>query len=344
MKYIAYCTKGLEEVVQLELKHKLQNLAIDEIADKRAVFSTTSSFDELVNLKSIDDLGVLIGQRDNIKLAKDLLQLLDKEALLEVQKIIGEHRPLISNHFSLTLSVAKSPLKPGEVSGLFQSFITTNYNWQYQELDHSNFDLRIFVDGKKTYLSVRLTRDSLHHRLYKQSSKPGSLKPTVAYALMVLATNFRSNLKIVDNFCGSGTILCESYLSGNEISGGDLNQESVEITKSNLEGLGFHQQNKITPLDARNTTWPPFTFDCAISNLPWDKQIEVSSITNLYEMAINEYFRILKSNGILCAIVSKPDLFIKYIKKSKPEAKIQSIKVGLLGQKPTIVKADLSST
>lgn len=340
MQYIAYVTKGLEEVLKLELQQRLEEFSIEEISGKRIVFSSSSPLDQLTNLKTVDDLGILINQSDNVKNADDIVSLLDKNSLLKVQEIIKEFREFDNKSFSITISIAKSTLKPPEVSLSIQKYLTDNFSWNYIELDHTNFDIRIFIDGKKVYISVRLTKESLHNRPYKNFSKKGSLKPTVAAAMVILATNFQKNLKIVDDFCGSGIILCESYLKGNEVFGGDIDIESVEITKNNLSNLGLNPKNYIKTLDARKTNWQESFFDCAISNLPWDKQIEVKSITSLYEDSIKEYFRTLKPNGTLCVIVSKPELFIKYIKKFRPNANIKTFKIGLLGQNPTIIIAN----
>lgn len=107
--------------------------------------------------------------------------------------------------------------------------------------------------------------------------------------------------------------------------------------KSSISNLAYSVDEKIKVLDALTTHWPDSFFDCAISNLPWDKQIKVSSITNLYAGAIKEYARILKPNGKLCAIITKPDLFVKYVKKYFPMKNISQLKIGLLGQTPTII-------
>ncbi len=74
-----------------------------------------------------------------------------------------------------------------------------------------------------------------------------------------------------------------------------------------------------------------------ISYLPWDKQIQVESITSLYIGTLNEYARILKQNAQLCLMVSKPELLIKHAKNIFPKATITYRTIGLLGQNPSIV-------
>lgn len=155
--------------------------------------------------------------------------------------------------------------------------------------------------------------------------------------MVYFATEGRKNLKVVDNFCGSGTILTESLLVGNQVFGGDVDPESVNITRENLANLGHRPEDKVKQLNAVSTNWPDHFFDAAISNFPWGKQVEVKNITDLYIGTLKEYARIVKSNGVLCLLLTKPEILIKHAKKYLPDSSIKNIKLGLLGQTPSIV-------
>lgn len=337
MKYIAYLTKGLEEAAELEIRKLISGILIDEVGDKRIVFQTDQDPKSLLNLKTVDDIGILIARLENVENLGQIAAIFDDFDLTDIKNFIQTIRDIEQDFFSLTVGIVSSPVKSSELITSLEKFISQKYNWDFVERDHSNFDIRIFIDHKQVYVSVRLTKESLYNRSYKKESNPGSLKPSIAAAMVLLATNDQQSLKMVDNFCGSGTILCEAQLTGNQVFGGDINPESVETTKRNLANLGYHYEERIKILDATKTNWSDNYFDLAISNLPWDKQIEISSVTDLYDRSIKEYVRILKPNGVICALVSKPELFIKWAKKYKTNAKIVSYRVGLLGQNPTIV-------
>ncbi len=343
MKYIAFTTKGLEKVSLMEILHALNDVEICDIKDKRVIFETKADPKLLLTLKTVDDIGILLANVNHVADYDHLIAEVDNLDLISARDYLKSLRQIKDNQFSLTVGLASSKFKSAELTKIISAKIHQKYHWQYNELNHSNFDIRIFIDHDQVIASVRLTKDSLQHRLYKTLSKPGSLKPTIAAAMVQLATNFQTDLKVVDNFCGSGTILCESYLPGNQVYGGDINSESVVITRHNLRNLGFTEYDHIKPLDATHTVWPDHFFDCAISNLPWDKQIEINSITRLYEESIREYHRVLKPTVKLCVLVSKPDLFIKYVKKFWPDSSIQTLKIGLLGQNPTIILVNIMS-
>lgn len=339
MKYIAYVTKGLERVTEQEIKQLIKDVHIEEVADKRVIFETIQSVELLVQLKTVDDLGVFIGKVENLGKIEDLSSYLQDYELINIRNFITQYRKIAPNTFSLTVGLSGSNLKAPAIINTLKELLVNQYSWEYTELDHTNFDIRIFIDHKTAYFSIRVTRESLHQRSYKTDSKSGSLKPSVAAAMVLMATEGKKELKVIDNFCGSGTILCEALLAGNQVYGGDVDPESVRIARANLNNLNYRSEDNVKVLNAIKTSWLDNLFDCAISNLPWDEQIKVSSITELYEGSIREYMRILKPDGVLCVLVSKPELFIKYAKKYRPDAKIESQKIGLLGQNPTIVIA-----
>jgi len=336
MKYIAYTTKGLEQISQFEIEQKLLNVNIEEVADKRIIFSTKQSIEKIKTFKTVDDVGILIGQLDNLERIEQITDLLDKDLLKDVKEFIATFRTIDNSLFSLTISSAKSNISSDELKESLVTHLTLQ-GLKYTEKEHTNFDIRVFIDGRNSCVSIRLTAESLHNRKYKTEFKSGSLRPTIAASLVLLATEFKKDLKIVDTFCGSGTILAESLDLGYEVFGSDLDYESVEITKNNLNNIKFSSEENIRQYDAKATGWKDNFFDCAISNLPWDKQIEVKNISELYRDSIKEYFRILKDSGVLCVLITKPDLFIKYAKMFRPHAKIVELKIGLLGQTPTIL-------
>jgi 23S rRNA G2445 N2-methylase RlmL len=75
MKYIAYTTKGLEFIAEEEIKSKL-NAKIQEVADKRIIFDSNASYEQLVQLTTVDDIGLLIAHKENITSAQNILEIL----------------------------------------------------------------------------------------------------------------------------------------------------------------------------------------------------------------------------------------------------------------------------
>jgi len=337
MKFIAYTVKGLEQIAAGEIENNIINSKIEELGDKFVVFNADIHDINLDKLKTIDDIGIVILQLKKPKklIAQDLVEEVINLNLTETTAQIQNFRNL-DNTFSITLSISSLRIKKLDLQNNLATLITKKYSWEYTPLNHSNFDIRLFLNRKIGFVSVKLARESLHKRKYKEYSSMGSLKPTVAAAMIFLLTDKREE-NVVDNFCRSGTILAEAFNLGLNIYGGDIELLNVLNTNKNLTNLSFKNSKNIKQLDATKTNWPSNYFDLVASNLPWDKQVGVESITNLYIDSLKEYQRILKPNASLCLLVHKPQILIKYAKKYFPNHKIQSTKISFTGQSPTIV-------
>lgn len=337
MSYIAFVTKGLEQVVVDELKHTVQDVSVLEVGDKRVLFDSKESLKTLLKIRCVDDMCLLVSKVESVHGLEDLLAAVQKLNLESYRTILSDYRALTSDFSVTTTIVGVESFTGAQLASAVSDEITGRYSWVYTELDHSNFDLRIFIDRTVAYISIRITAQSIMHRSYKKLSKPGSLRPTVAAAMVFLATKYGRGFSVVDNFCGSGTILCEALSIGNKVAGGDIDQESVNITVSNLKNIAAKSDAQVRVLDALKTRWPDGTFDCAISNLPWGKQVNLQSIATLFEGAIKEYSRIVKARGVICVLTPRPEPLIKYAKKYMKGCKITLLTVSFTGQSPTIV-------
>lgn len=333
MKYIAYTVKGLEGVARQEIKDLVSDVSFVDLKPKRIIFETNEA-KALTNFKTVDDICLLLTTGEVSSIDKVLGTFRDIN--LEAAKNQIEQYRKVGNTFSITFSLAKTKIKTEELQSSLSKVISEGNNWEYTEIDHSNFDIRIFIDNEEIYVSVRLTEKPLFHRSYRTVSSKGGLRPSIAAAMVKLAT-LGDMGAVVDNFCGSGTILAEAYLANNDIFGGDIENTAVEATLQNLSNLECKTEGKIKSLDALKAPWKDNQFDFAISNLPWDKQIEIKSVTGLYVGSLSEYARILKPDGRLCLLVSKPDLLIKHAKAFFPNKKIEKIQIGFLGQTPSII-------
>ena len=85
----------------------------------------------------------------------------------------------------------------------------------------------------------------------------GMLPPKLAQIMINLALpfstkggmgNLYSSVKILDPFCGSGTIITEAMLMGyNNLTGGDISQKAIEDTKKNIEWIKTNYELQTLP-------------------------------------------------------------------------------------------------
>ena len=334
MKYIAFVTKGLEEISKDELL-SFKNLRILDIKQKFIEFNYDGNPLNLKTLKTIDDIGIYISEIPANQLVK--LDLNSEVGLIKkaIQNIQTFRK--INNTFSITLSKYKNEdIREDEMKQVLSQYFSKEFNFEYTPLNHENIDIRINITESLCLISIKLFSQSLFKRDYDHESNLGSLRSTIAGAMIYKITKGLKDQKVVDNFCGTGTLLCEALTLGNEVYGGDIDSEAVNITKRNLSRI-LNREFEIFQMDAVKTKWRDNSFDIAVTNFPWDKQIKVDRMYKLLDKSIQEYSHILKAESRVAFISTKPEMIIKCIKKYFNLETLESYKVGYLGQTPTIV-------
>lgn len=219
----------------------------------------------------------------------------------------------------------------------------SNEGYKYTELIRDNLDVRVVINKEIAFIALRLMNKPLSdYREYKHFEYRGGLKNTIAYSMIYLLTQ-NIDLKskkysLVDNFCGSGTILLEAYHCGISTFGSDIDEKAAIMTKQRLKAVGCKNDNcNIYKQEATKTNWHSSQFDFVASNLPWDNQHQITKVSELYKNTLQEYKRILKNDYRMAFICHKPEIFIKYIKMIFGEVNINRIDLSLHGQNPSIV-------
>lgn len=331
-------TKGLKHITENELAERLRRPEIIETSEKFVIFSAQDeSLKEFASLRTADDVHVVCNRfRDVSQLDEDFV--LQSLSLDRLESAIHEVQRLrkVGRTFSVTVSKFKNDLIDTEsLQSKIASLVVKWTSREYTPRDHTNLDVRVHVESSSFFYSCRLPRFSLYNRSYRTCEMEGSLRPPIAASLCRLADS-RKGARIVDNFCGTGTILCEAISVGLEPYGGDISEESVSCAQQNLRNISAYAAERVRVLDARSTKWPSKYFDCAISNYPWGKQSALDKVVDLYSKSIEEYARILKDRGTLVLLGVNPELMAKHLRKNFPSHEISQTRIGFLGETPWI--------
>lgn len=153
----------------------------------------------------------------------------------------------------------------------------------------------------------------------------GMLPPKLAQIMINLAANSdsaetgssRSDIFILDPFCGSGTILTEALLMGyKNLIGSDISSQAVEDTKKNIEWIKtqFHISGPAINIKNQNATElskfiKPQSIDAIITE-PYlgpsrgktDFKKIVPKLEQLYAKSLSEFKKILKPGGKIVMI------------------------------------------
>ena len=227
--------------------------------------------------------------------------------------------------------VGKRNYNTAEIKEACAAGIVAQQHWNYSESDaEADVNIRLFIEGETAVVGMRLGTRSLSKRPYKQQHVIGSLKPTVAAALLELANLF-PGARILDPCCGAGTILIEANPYGVEAWGGDIHREAVTAARFNAsqaEATAYIQY-----WDARALPLSNGSVDRVISNLPWGRAVATDvSLQSLYREIGEEIERVLVPGGKAILLTNLPDSV--QFKQLKCDKKIE---ISLFGQTPTIM-------
>ncbi|BEP18121.1 tRNA (guanine(6)-N2)-methyltransferase [Pyrofollis japonicus] len=139
------------------------------------------------------------------------------------------------------------------------------------DLDYPSIIVAVDVINEDVLVSIELGGDlSWHRRGYRIYDHPAALKPTLAYAMLVLS-GARDGDVILDPMCGGGTVAIEAaYLfEDSEIICMDKNPRHIRGAKLNAKAAQVYQRIRFIVGDARKLSSYIDEADVVVSNPPY---------------------------------------------------------------------------
>lgn len=328
--FFALTTRGLEFVSAQEIA-AVRGVSGVESAYRRVTGQISESPARLLSLRTVDDVYIAVDTWYSIGHQRSTLAVFTEHARqLALHDAIDQIRSFrrISDPsvFSATASfVGKRNYTSEEIKLALASGIQECCGWTYTPDDReADLNLRLFIEHEAAYVGVRLARHALHERPYKKTQIAGSLKPSVAAALVMLV-GLKRGARVLDPFCGAGTILAEARAMGCDAVGGDLSLEALAAAQMNTPDA------PLVCWDAGSLPLREATFDAVVSNFPWGRQIAVDeSLDVLSRRALSEIRRVLKPGSPAVLLTNDFQL------GGNGFEVIQQIEISLFGQKPMV--------
>lgn len=155
-------------------------------------------------------------------------------------------------------------------------------------------DWRVVLDGTTMWVGVRPFDVPLHRREWRRRTVTGSLHPPVAAAMARLA-GIRDGHRVLDPFCGAGTLLLEAHaiVPGATYLGIDRSTAAIAAVHANTPG----------PVECRtgDASDLPGQVDRILTNPPWDIRLAIGDLTPY----LNQWRRALHPGGRLVAILNQ---------------------------------------
>lgn len=334
----AFVTRGLEDIAAAEVGQTLAAADAVEIRPK-VVLTRACDVRGLRRLRTVDDVALVSVSSPHVNEMQDLLSLVADQADLErtIEQALRADR--LDGTFSITVSAAHVPYgTSGVIEEAVASAISARYGWRHLQLQRAPIDIRVFIDGTWALIGVRLFDEPLSRRAYRVVNVRGALRPTVAAALMRIASPGRGRVRVWDPFCGSGTILCEAAEHGHVVWGTDIDHAAVDASRENVAAVNREYWSHIECADSTSPrTWKKHqSVTTVVTNLPWGKQVAIKSKQALYDSVSAGTAELARRGGIAVLLTTEPTL-IKQRLNRDDAVRIDERRIGLLGQTPTIL-------
>jgi tRNA (guanine6-N2)-methyltransferase len=331
--FFALTTRGLEGVSAGEIAN-IPGGTVIETGYRRVAATVEESPEQLLNLRTVDDVYVHIEMRqdightrDNLGIFENWSEQLDLTTAAQVCATVRSISP--QPLFSVTASfVGKRNYSTDEIKNSVANGIYASQGWTYTGNDReADFNVRVFIEHEVAYVGLRLGKSPLHERAYKQIQRAGSLKPSVAAAMLRLADIY-PRMRLLDPCCGVGTILIEGAAIGAIAQGGDIDSEAVAAAQANAAVFEI----TIQEWDARELPLEDQSVERIVTNLPWGKQIKIDDdLGRFYREVCAEMERVIMPAGRIAVLTSTPHLL------QFDQLRLENtIEISLFGQTPTI--------
>jgi 23S rRNA G2445 N2-methylase RlmL len=331
----AITTRGLEAVSAAEIA-ALPGVSAVETGYRRVGFAFDGALEALLALRTVDDVFVQLAVWEGIERPRTTLKRLwslSTELHLDaVAAAIRGFRDVFAPPvFSVTASfVGKRNYSSDEIKGEVAEGIVARNGWSYEPDDAiADLNLRLFIEHATAHVGVRVGQFPLHERRYKRVHLPGSLKASVAAAMLRLAGVTPGQL-VVDPCCGVGTIVIEAALSGALARGGDRDLAAVEAARTNAGVAGVAASFDVW--DAQALPLADGSVDRIVANLPWGRQVAADlDIAAFYARALAEMRRVSAPEARAVVLTSQPELLYQ-----SGWTVVEQIEISLFGQTPVI--------
>jgi 23S rRNA G2445 N2-methylase RlmL len=345
MNFVARCIRGIEPILAAEIEGRLRADLVGT-AHRTVEFRTTSlPTSSALRLGCADDVFLHLGQADGIDhTTKSLALLATVAARLNFDEAFETLERLRSGPLPSRFTVVASFLGrrnynryaiEGAVAGAIASATRLVYESSREgspERPVLTFRVHLMNDGAT--VAIRLFDAPMHRRIYKQRSFEGTLHPPLAYAMAMLA-GIRPGSRVLDPFCGAGTILIEaaSLEPLANYRGSDIAGERISGASENARNAGANVE--LTIADAGRLPCEPESVDLVIANPPWGIGVDVEgTLAAEPSRFFGELARILRPAGRAVLLV--------HAKGLEPAALPERLRcllrlpVSLFGQHPEI--------
>ena len=191
------------------------------------------------------------------------------------------------------------------------------------DLEDYDVEVRVDVHDDQCLVSVQHTHEALSRRQVRLFQPRAALKPNVAYALLRLAhldaaesSDSAPPARVLDPFCGSGTILWEAgaLWPNAALRGNDWKEDTLAGARNNAAAQDMTDRVTFSDADAWNLaeTMDGWEADLIVTNPPFGVRLASSmDFLPFYRRMLQQFRAVLRPEGRVVMLVLRQGPFNK---------------------------------
>ncbi|MET0134565.1 MAG: methyltransferase domain-containing protein, partial [Kibdelosporangium sp.] len=286
-RLVARTVRGIEHLVAAEIR-ELGLGRVDRLAHREVWFSCPEVGPAVLGLSCADDVFLVGATVDGVGRGRSDLRLLAEAAgAVAVRPEAGVRTLDVSASFLGRRNYNRYDVEDA-VGEQLAAVAGLRYRGRRdgEVPPPGGMSWRVTIADDQAAIALRLASRPLHRRAYRRVTRPGSLHPPVAAAMVRLAG---PGQRLLDPFCGSGTIPIEASMAGRDVVGSDVD---LAAARANGPGLDW------VLADAGRLPFRTGGIDLVVGNPPWERQVSAAGVlATRPELFWRELRRVLRPGG-----------------------------------------------
>jgi len=321
--FIVHTQPGFESIAWNEIETRIpgSHLIATRVTPDRAgmaIFETPRP-ERLMSMRCAEDVFMLLAHRHDLAHSRDILESVraairsapnvDSALALRARLVKGSRAGRRLGFKVIARLSGRHEFRRIDFKRAIETAVRErgDHSWRPAD-DDADVEVWATMIGNELMLAMRLSDDRMRQREYKIAHLPGSLRPSVA-AAMVWLSEPRDDDVFLDPMCGVGTVLIERAHMGRYamLLGGDSDDEALAAARENI-GLRY-KPIEIRRWDAVALGLDDSSVSRIVTNMPWGiRHGAHSDNRRLYPRLLEEFNRVLKPQGRMVLLTAETQL------------------------------------
>lgn len=255
-KLVCPCMLGVEGLVADELR-RMEAEEV-EAQNGRVVFAGSEEMLARANLWSRcgERIQILMGEFS----ARSFEELFQGVRALPWERWIGKRDAFPVKGSCLSSQLASVPDCQSIVKKAVVERLKRKYSLQWFEETGTKYQIQFLILKDRVSLMIDTSGEGLHKRGYRANSAVAPIKETLA-ASMASLSRVRRDARLIDPFCGSGTILIEGAIHARNIAPGISRGFAAEGFSQIGKAVWQRERERARELEKRDVPFEGFGYD-----------------------------------------------------------------------------------